>query len=26
MALRRRGAALGVHKAPGGPTRLDDAA
>lgn len=26
MALRRRGAALGVHRPPGGPTRLDDAA
>ena len=24
MALRRRGAALGTHKAPGGPTRLED--
>jgi flagellar biosynthetic protein FlhB len=26
MALRRRGAAVGMHRAPGGPTRLEEAA
>lgn len=26
LALRRRGAALGIHKAPGGPSRLEEVA
>ncbi len=26
MALRRRGASAGIHRAPGGPTRLEEAA